>query len=287
MCRTLLGIKQYLPWWVKLWGKIFLSRMPVSSSTWKKVGIFEHSQDDNQKYVADTFLKAKKLLGNRKGYTCLELGPGDWLGTVIVAKAYGAKKTYLVDVGRFARWELDYYREFMTLCPKDLLQDLDLSNEQLMLRSCAAEYLTEGLDSLGKIPSESVDLVFSSAVLEHIRREEFEDTMRELCRILKKCGRVFHGVDLQDHLGGGLNHLRFSPGFWESDWIYESGVYTNRTRFEEMVGIMENCGFTLLKYRSEKWTEPVLPRVKMDKSFRALPGEEFLIKTFEVELGVD
>lgn len=261
--------------------------MPVSGSVWKKVGIFEHSQDDNQEYILSTFLKAKKLLGNRKEYTCLELGPGDWLGTAIVAKAYGAKKTYLVDIGRFAQWSSDYYRKFVELCPQDLLQDLDLSSEQLMLRSCSAEYMVEGLKSLEQIPTCSVDLIFSSAVLEHVRRDEFEETMKELRRALKKDGLVFHGVDLQDHLGGGLNHLRFSPEFWESDWIYKSGVYTNRTRFKEMVSIMENCGFTLLRHRTEKWTEEVLSRAKMDKTFRALPEDEFLIKTVEVELGVE
>ena len=175
----------------------------------------------------------------------------------------------------------------MELCPQDSLQDMDLSSEQLMLHSCSAEYMVEGLKSLGQIPTRSVDLIFSSAVLEHVRRDEFEETMKELRRVLKKDGLVFHGVDLQDHLGGGLNHLRFSPEFWESDWIYKSGVYTNRTRFKEMVSIMENCGFTLLRHRTEKWTEEVLSRSKMDKTFRTLPEDEFLIKTVEVELGVE
>ncbi len=43
---------------------------------------------------------------------------------------------------------------------------------QDILSICNVTYLTEGLTSLIQIESDSVDLVFSQAVLEHIRGEE-------------------------------------------------------------------------------------------------------------------
>ena len=39
-------------------------------------------------------------------------------------------------------------------------------------KACGAEYLTEGLDSLRKIPTGSVDFVWSNAVLSYVRRSQ-------------------------------------------------------------------------------------------------------------------
>lgn len=84
-----------------------------------------------------------------------------------------------------------------------------------VLEVCGAVYGTKGLASLKELPDRSVDPVWSRAVLEHIRRAKFAETMRELRRILKPGGVCSHGIDLQDHLAGALNNLRFPERIWD------------------------------------------------------------------------
>lgn len=66
-----------------------------------------------------------------------------------------------------------------------------------MLALMNTEYLTSGLNSLKSIPSNSVDFIWSHAVLEHVRRAEFQETMKELRRIVRQDGVVSHRTDLR------------------------------------------------------------------------------------------
>lgn len=55
----------------------------------------------------------------------------------------------------------------------------------------------------------------------------------ELGRVLKPDGICVHRVDLNDHLGGCLNNLRFTDAIWESVLFRESGFYANRRLTDE------------------------------------------------------
>ena len=113
-----------------------------------------------------------------------------------------------------------------------------------LLKLINAKYLTEGLNSLKSIESNQFDFIFSQAVLEHIRKKEFKETILEMKRVLKPSGVMSHAVDFKDHLGGSFNNLRFSNNFWEQDWFaYQSGFYTNRIQLSELRNILEEVGF--------------------------------------------
>jgi predicted SAM-dependent methyltransferase len=79
-----------------------------------------------------------------------------------------------------------------------------------ILEACGAVYMTDGNISLSRLDDVSVDLIFSQAVLEHVRKDEFKDTIKECYRILKPEGRASHRIDLKDHLDSSLNNLQFS-----------------------------------------------------------------------------
>jgi ubiquinone/menaquinone biosynthesis C-methylase UbiE len=104
-----------------------------------------------------------------------------------------------------------------------------------MLEDCHAEYLTNGLESIRSIPSAMVDFVFSQAVLEHVRRDEFAPMLAETFRVLREDGYSSHEIDIKDHLGQSLHSLRFPESIWESSWFASSGFYTNRLRHSEIV----------------------------------------------------
>jgi predicted SAM-dependent methyltransferase len=137
---------------------------------------------------------------------------------------------------------------------------------------------------LRSLKSQSVDFIWSQAVLEHIRKAEFLDTMLELRRIIRADGVCSHVVDLKDHLGGGLNNLRFPENLWESNFMSSSGFYTNRIRYSEMVDIFTQAGFSVEIVKVSRWQGVPTPRSKIAENFRNLSDEELCISGFSVLL---
>ena len=155
---------------------------------------------------------------------------------------------------------------------------------QDILSICNVTYLTEGLTSLIQIESDSVDLVFSQAVLEHIRGEEFLETMKQCHRILRPEGVCSHRVDLKDHLGGALNNLRFSTHRWESEFFASSGFYTNRIQYSQMLQLFSDAGFAVEVTDIRRWENLPTPRNKLAQEFREIPDDELCISGFDVLL---
>lgn len=271
--------------------KIVLSRLPVPYRAWKVMSAFEHGGMNRPQYALDVFKRHWQRVAFEKkhegGFVALELGPGDSLFSALIAKAFGASKTYLVDVGPFATSNFKSYRAMAQLLESygfDLPGCSVASNLEELLTACKTSYLTGGLSSIEDIPSGSVDFVWSQAVLEHVRRRDFEPLMRELKRIQKSCGVSSHRVDLKDHLGGALNNLRFEHSIWESEFMVKSGFYTNRIRFTEMLRVFRESGFQTDLNAVDRWPQLPTPRKKLAKPFSALPSDELNISGFDVVL---
>jgi predicted SAM-dependent methyltransferase len=148
-----------------------------------------------------------------------------------------------------------------------------------MLQALDSQFLTHGSSSLTSLPPESVDFIFSQAVLEHIRKHEFTETFKELWRVLRPGGVSTHVVDFKDHLEQSLNNLRFSDRAWEADWFApSSGFYTNRIRLGGMVKLIEAQGFKVDVVEKSEWDALPLPRNKLDPQFRALRDDELKVK---------
>lgn len=279
-----------IPWWAKLSAKVALSRLPFGYRSWAALGLFRHGAMVDPSYALKVFcahLDRAELLAKHSGFTCLELGPGDSLLSAPIACGYGAQRCYLVDSGDFASREMQPFNELL-----DLLESRGAHIENLrgagdwndVLSRCHASYCVDGLDSLRSIPDASVDFVWSQAVLEHVRKHEFRATIRELKRILRKGGSCSHTVDLRDHLNGHLNNLRFSERRWESALFVNSGFYTNRIRFAEMLRIFESEGFNAAIVSKSMWDKVPTPRTLLDCQFSALPDIDLLTCEFDVVL---
>jgi SAM-dependent methyltransferase len=217
----------------------------------------------------------------------LELGPGDSLDSAIIARAFGAAQTYLVDVGRFASPDLACYREMESHLRHSGLQPPDLSGCRTVddfLSATSARYLTEGMASLRTIPTASVDFIWSHAVLQHVRRDEFLSTLKELRRIQSPDGVGSHRLSIRDILGGNLNDLRFSDRVWESPVMAQSGFYTNRIRYGRLLELFREAGFTPEIRKITRWKTLPTPRKKMDPQFASLPEEDLSVSGFDVVL---
>jgi SAM-dependent methyltransferase len=229
-----------------------------------------------------TLLRHPQLLA---GKSVMELGPGDSLLTALVAKAAGSERTWLVDGGDFAARTMAPYvsmTKFLHANGFETPWQDALSSFESMTYACNFNYLTDGMESIKRIPSGSVHFCFSNAVLEHIPRCEFEEFVSELSRVLAPEGIAVHRIDLTDHLGGSLNNLRFSDSVWESDFFRRSGFYTNRLRFSEVTKAFQKSGRAISLPRIVKWDVLPIARSSMSKEFQLFDDGDLCVIGFDV-----
>lgn len=265
-----------------------MSRIPFGYALWQRLGLFRHGQMDNSDYAIKIFRSHLQNAGiiNPKGMTLLELGPGDSIATAIIAAAYGAKPV-LVDVGAFVRTDMLPYMNLVSALSEEGLVPPDISkctSVHEILIQCNAQYLTDGLKSLQQLENESIDLIFSQAVLEHIGYHEFHDTMLECYRLLKENCLCSHQIDLRDHLSNGLNNLRFSRALWESSLFSSAGFYTNRIRCNDMLEQFTQAGFQILNCTMQRWDSLPINRKQLNSEFRFKSDDELCISVFDVLL---
>jgi SAM-dependent methyltransferase len=282
-----MGLKAWVPWWAKMAGKMVLSRLPAGYRSWERLGLFVHGAMDRPEYAWRVMTEHLARAGWRdlEGRVVLELGPGDSLATAVIARTLGAKETWLVDAGPFATTDLQPYARLAAflraqgLEPPRIEKAADIA---AMLGVCQARYETTGLAALRAVPDAHVDLVFSQAVLEHVRLREFPALVGEMRRIVRADGVVSHQVDLKDHLAASLNNLRFPERIWESDFVARSGFYTNRLRCRTIDEAFANAGFDTAIAGIKRWPAVPMPRRRLAPPFRDLPDSELSISQFDI-----
>ena len=277
------------PWWVRLAAKMALA--PVPYRFWQRASLFRHGAMLDGSYVRGVFEKHSTFVGSiPSSPVLLEVGPGDSIGSALLASAIGASRTYLVDVGAFASTDVNLYRR-MARYLSDAGYDVpDISRAVSfddLLQASSATYLTEGVESLASIPAGSIDFAWSNSVLQHVQRGDIVHLAGELRRVLKETGVSSHTIDFRDMLGGELNHLRFPPTLWESRWVKRSGAYTNRLRCSEILGIFRDAGFSVQIVRQKRWSELPTPRKAMSHPFRRRSADDLLTYHLDVVLRPD
>jgi SAM-dependent methyltransferase len=277
-------------WLLKICAKIVMARLPVSYRAWKSMGIFRHGRMDAAYYSTKIF-KLHTERAYPEGLPCgaviLEIGPGDSIASAVIAKAHGVARSYLVDVGSFAIDDVGFYQMLAVSLKQRGLLSPDLSQAtsfEDVLQQCNAEYMTNGLLSLKSIPSGSIDLIWSHSVLEHVRKHELADVLKELKRILKPNGFASHNIDFQDHLAGALNNLRFSESMWESPLFSRSGFYTNRIPAFTMHRMFRDVGFNIEREEFGQWPQLPTPRGALHSDFKIYRDDELMNRTSHVLL---
>ena len=273
-----------MPWWAKIILKMVLARLPVPRAWWRRIGVFRHGclADDVEQRGADFFghVGRYRALCAAPLRRVVEIGPGDSIASALWARAHGAEATWLIDVGRFAVDDPAHYRAVIDWIARHGLEPPALAPPGgilSVLSATGAVYRTDGLAAFAELADDAVDLVFSQAVLEHLPLAQFERFLGESFRVLRPGGVCSHGIDLQDHLGGALNHLRFSRRFWEWSAVSRSGFYTNRLRCSQICRIAEEAGFIVSIARLLRWSSLPTPRSALDREFQAFPDDELAI----------
>ena len=274
---------KYNLWYLKIIAKIILSRLPINYKTWSKIGLFRHGAMDDYTYAWKVLSLHASFLKGANNWNGLELGPGDGILSALLAPAIKSSGLVLIDSGNFAHNDINkYHTQIMQF--KNDFPDLPLPNYsstndiEELLDMAGGSYHTDGLKSLNKLESDGFDLIFSQAVLEHVRLKDFEETMLECKRLLKPNGIISHVVDYKDHLGGSLNNMRFPSSLWEKNWFAsKSGFYTNRLRISEMIKICKDVGLNVEIKNIKKWDTLPINRGSMANEFESLSDDDLLI----------
>lgn len=269
-------------WLIKIILKIFLSRIKLPYSLFRRVGVFKHGAMLDYEYANNVFKKHFNVnyqYGLKKAKHIMELGPGDSLYTGVFCWERGLNSS-LVDVGAFAEVDSIKYSINQENAVGEKFSGQD-TKEEIFLNSLNCEYFSNGLYSIRKFKDKSIDFCFSQAVLEHVPVLDFEPLVQELYRILKPGAICSNRVDLKDHLGGGLNNLRWPQKVWETKFLSSSGFYTNRLRFSQIIKIFESVGFECTVVVINKWSVLPLEKLRMAQEFHSFDLDDLMVSGFD------
>lgn len=216
-----------------------------------------------------------------EGKAVCELGSGQYFSHAFLEYQLGAVKEFLLEIADFANVHAAVSMDGLILdCDYPALRKLPgLSKGETWnsyLNKIHAVYNINGLDGYRTVPDDSVDYVFSFAVLEHIRKQVFADTLKETYRFMRQGAVAFHTVDFTDHLGGGKNHLRYPASVWEDEIHYNMDNYTNRISCSQMKDVFEKIGFKVLKLKTARLKRNPLKRARLAAEFRELSKSDFM-----------
>jgi SAM-dependent methyltransferase len=211
-------------------------------------------------YTLDRLRVRREFIGDGRiaGSALLEIGSGQEFGLALLLLALGAK--------RIVNAELDSYRFirdpgfYRLLIERASAARLPISWPPRGLVEARdgtvgpdPEWITLHLGrSASSIPeaSDSIDVTFSVAVLEHIHRDAMPGVARELFRLTRPGGIGYHRVDLVDHYSRRANPFRFL-GLTSTEYrlMYANrGSSSNRLRIDDIEHLYKKAGFSRVEH---------------------------------------
>jgi SAM-dependent methyltransferase len=250
------------PWWLKLGTKLALAGVGLHGPRARALGIAEPSfttlEPGRLLDAPAMWMRHAQAVLGRRPRNLLELGPGRMVLRAPVLAGMGFGRIWYADPADSAPTAPGPYEEAARLASARGVAVPDLSgaaDRGAVLARCDAALLTGGPDVLSAIPDGAVDLVVSEVVLEHVRREDLAPLLSQLRRVTAPDGLGLHWVDFHDHLGGGLQHLRFSDAFWASPLAGRAGIYVNRLGLSALVSRFRRAGFAVAVPHVMAWAE--------------------------------
>lgn len=232
----------------------------------------------NRKYLRaqehDRVFKAHNPDGNAVVY---EIGCGWDLTLALSLSTLGYKDIRALDVSNHVRPELvnailQYMREDGVV-PEDFA-DIDPARTREELLERFGITLMAPCDSANTgMADQSVDLIYSQEVFEHIAPQLLPGIMKECRRVLKDDGVISFYINYADHYFGTdqnvtrYNFLRYSDRAWKK---YNPDLhYVNRLRHVDFARLFKDAGFDIIHeetFRPDGW-EQMLAGVPVHNMF--------------------
>lgn len=184
----------------------------------------------------------------------LEIGTG-WIPTIpYLLHAVGVGQVVMTDVEELIDDQTHRLAAaFIAANVERISHSLDIPTETLRVN------LQQPFNSLYLHPfnkkhvqPDSVDLVYSRTVLEHIRPPILRQILKDGRTYLRAGGLSIHFIDNSDHYQhrdsalSRLNYLRYADWVWQaSQW--EGQAYQNRLRHSDYVSLFQEAGYDVLQ----------------------------------------
>lgn len=262
------------------------ARFPLEMKERACLHVLDQTMRENGTILSNlsTFLRLMHIIGryaprdDAARSSVLEIGSGHYGGAGIFFYLLGARHVTTVDVESSSKvvgakaailaQTLEQYRT--TLFPMLFPDRIDLIGNNIdailnkrfsrrfsQLCPCDAKRLS--------VPSNSIRLSFSWAVLEHV--DDPEGVIREQFRVLKPGGTAIHSIGLLDHNhmeAKPLEFLKYPRGEFEI-----GHTYCNKCRAGDFVKAFKNAGFIVRKTVIDLKTKiPTTIRKGLHKDFR-------------------
>lgn len=207
----------------------------------------------------------------------LEVGPGVNFGSILVLAGYGAR--VMVSDRFLVPWDEEYHPKFYGLLKdwvKENMPDADTSPLDKILSlggypDNVIKLFATSLEELSGIADNSVDVVFSNAVLEHIISPP--RAFQQMARISPKGAWGFHQVDFRDHrtMEQPLEFLLMNDAEFEREFEERHGECGNRWRHWEYLELFSQVGFEVIDFSpnifaDQAYLETFMPRIQNSSS---------------------
>ena len=217
-------------------------------------------------YSYATFKKIRDMAAAYKfpieNSSVLEIGAGKPLGMGLFWNIAGAKKYTSID--RFVPVNLDelWLARFQWILNMNLFQPGNFRMEDVIRKN--GNGFVPNRDRLDLIqdvfethpfPEESVDLIYSFAVLEHV--VDIGPILKKMHAILRKDGIMIHMIDLREHhthirvvpdKNTSVDFLKYSKAEWEEIYPPGSEHHINRLRASDFERCFHECGFEIVDF---------------------------------------
>ena len=274
--------------------KNLLAAIPLLRSTKEKLSV---RRDKTLSDVSRPFQICQHILRSSridlKDKTILEIGPGNFLATGLLYLALGAKKVYLLDRFKHIFWDkkgIAFHKALLDEIAKRNYRYQEAVNESVTITKNSIELnpdlIEYRLGDAAELPfeNESIDFIFSNAVMEHIHNPE--DAVKEFARVTKAGALNSHEIDLRDHFfkSTPLRLLKYSDTLWNL-MAWNRPGYTNRLRFSDWIMLFKRYfKIELIKQILVLYDKKILNNLALNKRFKKYSKEELRILAFWVLL---
>ena len=239
-----------------------------------------------------------------QGAQVLEVGTG-WVPTLPVGLHLLGAEVHSFDHERHLRQSnlrrlLDIYPRLLpTLAANG--QAAFLNSRLAALRAGEEESVVNWLNKSGihyhapadaartSLPSSTLDLFFSVAVLEHVSEQVIRAILQEALRTLKPDGLSYHHIGLHDHYADFdphityVNFLKYGDFAWKI--LGQNRIqFHNRLRCSDFLNIFRESGFEVLEYSSkvDNASLQALSRMRLNKRFRGYETSDLATYTMTI-----
>ena len=234
-------------------------------------------------------------------FTALELGTG-WFPTIAIGLYLcGAGKTWIIDIDPLLRssriqqvvqffCEYDDRNELQKFLPRVRRDRLDHLRKSLpFVQKESPEQFLQRLDihpmvrdaQVTGLPEQSVDLIFSTGVLEYIPRPVLQGILAEFKRISSKRSIMSHWIIVVDQFAWfdrsitPFNYLKYSNRQWR--YLDSPLISQSRLRICDFREMFKKAGFEILSEENESGHPSDLDKIRLASEFQGYSRDDLLV----------